>query len=72
MHEYSYAKDDFRHASLIAELTVQLRFTQARLRAPSWQAMRCHGDGQTRPRVCYMRAVTGRSRHRLHRPGAAS
>ena len=52
MHEYSYAKDAFRHASLIAELTAQLCFTQARLRAPSWRAMRSpHGGGETRRKL---------------------
>jgi transposase len=40
IREYSYAKDDFRDASLIAELAAQLHFTQARLRDPLWQTMR--------------------------------
>jgi len=40
IREYSYAKDDFRDASLIAELAAQLHFTQARLREPLWQTMR--------------------------------
>ena len=40
IREYSYAKDDFKDASLIAELTAQLHFTQARLRSPLWQTMR--------------------------------
>ncbi len=40
IREYSYAKDDFRDASLIAELAAQLHFTQARLRHPLWQTMR--------------------------------
>jgi transposase len=40
IREYSYAKDDFRDASLIAELAADLHFTQARLRDPLWQTMR--------------------------------
>ncbi len=40
IREYNYAKDDFRDASLIAELAAQLHFTQARLRDPLWQTMR--------------------------------
>jgi transposase len=40
IREYSYAKDDFRDASLIAELAAQLHFTQARLKDPLWQTMR--------------------------------
>jgi transposase len=40
IREYSYAKDDFRDASLIAELAAQFHFTQARLRDPLWQTMR--------------------------------
>jgi transposase len=40
IREYSYAKDDFKDASLIAELAAQLHFTQARLRDPLWQTMR--------------------------------
>lgn len=37
---FSYAKDDFRDASLIAELAAELHFTQARLRDGLWQTMR--------------------------------
>jgi transposase len=40
IREYSYAKDDFRDASLIAELAVELHFTQAHLKDPLWQEMR--------------------------------
>jgi transposase len=40
IRDYSYAKDDFKDASLIAELTAQLHFTEARLRDPLWQTMR--------------------------------
>jgi transposase len=40
IREYSYAKDDFKDASLIAELAAQFHFTQARLREPLWQTMR--------------------------------
>jgi transposase len=40
IREYSYAKDDFKDASLIAELAAQFHFTQARLRDPLWQTMR--------------------------------
>jgi transposase len=40
IREYSYAKDDFRDACLIAELAAEYHFTQARLREPLWQTMR--------------------------------
>jgi transposase len=40
IRDYSYAKDDFRDASLIAELAGELHFTQARLRDGLWQTMR--------------------------------
>jgi transposase len=40
IRDYSYAKDDFKDASLIAELAAELHFTQARLREPLWQTMR--------------------------------
>jgi transposase len=40
IREYSYAKDDFKDASLIAELAAEFHFTQARLREPLWQTMR--------------------------------
>jgi transposase len=40
IREYSYAKDDFKDASLIAELAAEFHFTQARLRDPLWQTMR--------------------------------
>jgi transposase len=40
IRDYSYAKDDFKDASLIAELAAQFHFTQARLRDPLWQTMR--------------------------------
>jgi transposase len=40
IREYSYAKDDYRDACLIAELAAELHFTQARLRDPLWQTMR--------------------------------
>lgn len=45
IREYSYAKDDFRDASLIAELAAQLHFTQARLKDPLWQTMRSLAKG---------------------------